>query len=150
MKVWTVDDKDMGLCTSHDVGLPKTDLELWTWADVEAGIVPGHLKGTPKPPSKYEVQSTSPNVPPTSSETLVQTYLDVFNEIGGKKALIVFAKNNPMKFYDQLLKLLVAMEAPAQAMAIQMNFGPMSDAELETLSTNDLKRRLLRQDIEDL
>lgn len=120
-KVFTYQDYTDGLCTPAQIG---------TMDQV----------GSPKP----EVLGPTPIVPPQDSKALVQEFMEVYNEMGGRKALLAQAKANPMKFYDQLLKILVAMEAPQQVMAVQMNFGPMSDDELDRLPTIELKKRLMR------
>jgi len=114
-------------------------MNMWTTQDLLDGKCNMDQVGSPKPLA----QSTVPTAPPQDSKALVQEFMEVYNEMGGRQALLTQAKANPMKFYDQLLKILVAMEAPQQVMAVQMNFGPLSDEALDRLPTIELKRRLL-------
>lgn len=139
MNTWTKEDCEKGWCAPQDVGQPKTDHERWSLSELETQGLPGYLVNTIKPPSAW-CQQPKPIAPPASPADLVQTYLDVFHEIGGKQSLVEFARKNPMKFYDQLLKLLVALEAAPQT---QINIANISDNDLHSLSIAQLTRLLL-------
>jgi hypothetical protein len=69
--------------------------------------------------------------------------MEAYYAIGGQAALVKQAKLNPMKFYDQLLKVLLAADAPKAAVAIQVNLSQLSRDEITALSSHDLKRLLL-------
>lgn len=112
---WTLNDVQNGLCTISQVG---------------------QLRPTPPQNAKDEVPSTTP-------EEFIGEWMAVYQAIGGRKALEEFAKANPIKFYDQLMKLLVSMEAPKQVMELHLGRGTLSEHELESLSTLELKKRLL-------
>ena len=60
----------------------------------------------------------------------------MFHDLGGRAELLKFAKNNPGKFYDQLLRLLISMEAPKQSMNLTLNIEQMAEAE----GPNDQRR----------
>ena len=115
--------------------------EKWTVADMLAGRCTASLVGS----TKNLVLSTKHEVPSTTPEEFINEWMEVYKSIGGRKALEDFARANPIKFYDQLMKLLVSMEAPKQVMELHLGRGALSDQELESLSTAELKRRLLTE-----
>jgi hypothetical protein len=82
------------------------------------------------------VQSAKP-------QDFITEWMEVYKDIGGRGALATFARENPAKFYDQLHKLLVSMEAPKATMKMAQALDRLSMTELESLPTNELKRRLL-------
>ena len=113
--------------------------DKWTVADLRQGLCKMSQLGTDRLPAVTpmdEVLSTTP-------EGFINEWMHVYKAIGGRSALETFARDNPIKFYDQLMKLLVSMEAPKQVMELHLGRGALSDSELESLSTAELKRRLL-------
>jgi hypothetical protein len=90
----------------------------------------------PAESTKHEVLSTTP-------EGFINEWMEVYKNIGGRSALETFARENPIKFYDQLMKLLVSMEAPKQVMSIHLGQSALTEHELESLSTLELKKRLM-------
>jgi hypothetical protein len=143
--MWTAEDFEKGWCVPSDVGQPKADHERWTLTELTEHALPGYLEGTVKPPSAWREApvSSPPLVPPANAKEVVQEYLETYNDIGGRAALVKQAKLNPMKFYDQLLKLLMAMEAPKAAVAVQVNIERLEREEMVAMSSADLKRYLM-------
>lgn len=113
-------------------------MALFSYQDYRDGLCTASQVGHPK-----DQPPTAKRVAPTDSRTLVQEYMEVFHEIGGRDALVKQAKLNPMKFYDQLLKLLVAMEAPKATVAVQVNLAQLSHEEITALPSHEIKRLLL-------
>lgn len=117
MSKYTYEDVLTGKCEHWQVGTSKID----------ANIVI----------NKYtDVQANSP-------KDAVSLYLDVFHKIGGAQELEKFAKANPGKFYDQLLRLLISMEAPKKVMEVHVNLQSLSRQDMESMSSADLKRMML-------
>ena len=108
----------------------------WTYEDALAGKCEPHQVGS---------EVILPEVLPanTTPKDTVGIYLDVFHAIGGREELAKFAKNNPGKFYDQLLRLLISMEAPKQSMNVAINIENLESAELLSLPTAELKKLLI-------
>lgn len=115
----------------------------WTVSDLRQGLCKMSQVGTDRAPTKDQVPSTTDEVPSTTPEAFIQEWMHVYQAIGGRQALQDFAKANPIKFYDQLMKLLVSMEAPKQVMELHLGRGALSEHELESLSTLELKKRLI-------
>ena len=113
--------------------------EQWTVADLRKGLCKMSQVGTDRPPAestKCEVLSTTP-------EGFINEWMEVYKNIDGRGALETFARENPIKFYDQLMKLLVSMEAPKQVMELYLGRSALTEHELESLSTLELKKRLV-------
>lgn len=108
----------------------------WTYEDALSGKCEPHEIGS-------EVVLLEVLPPQTSPKDTVGIYLDVFHAIGGREELAKFAKNNPGKFYDQLLRLLISMEAPKQSMNLTLNIEQVKSADLVTMTSTELKRLLL-------
>ena len=108
----------------------------WTYEDALAGKCEPHQVGTEAVLLEVLPANNTP-------KDTVGIYLDVFHSIGGREELAKFAKNNPGKFYDQLLRLLISMEAPKQSMNVAINIENLESAELLSLPTADLKKLLI-------
>ena len=108
----------------------------WTYEDALAGKCEPHQVGSEAVLLEVLPANTTP-------KDTVGIYLDVFHAIGGREELAKFAKNNPGKFYDQLLRLLISMEAPKQSMNVAINIENLESAELLSLPTADLKKLLI-------
>lgn len=78
----------------------------------------------------------------TPKET-VGLFMDAFHELGGLDELVRFGKANPGKFYDQLLRLLISMEAPKQSMQTSRDIEQQEDSEILEMSSADLKKLLI-------
>ena len=117
MSQWTIQDMRQGLCTVSQVGKDK--------------------------PTMDEAQSTMSIVQSLEPKEFINEWMEVYRALGGRQGLIEFAAKNPIKFYDQLMKLLVAMEAPKQLMGVLIEREDLSTQELEKLTTVELKRRLM-------
>ena len=92
---------------------------------------------------RLPAESTTDEAPSTTPEAFIEEWMHVYQAIGGRTALQDFAKANPIKFYDQLMRLLVSMEAPKQVMELHLGRSALSEHELESLSTLELKKRLV-------
>ena len=108
----------------------------WTYEDALAGKCEPHQVGT-------EAVLLEVLPPQTSPKDTVGVYLDVFHALGGRTELLKFAKNNPGKFYDQLLRLLISMEAPKQSMNLTLNIEQVAQADMVSMSSTELKKLLL-------
>lgn len=108
----------------------------WTYEDALAGKCEHWQVGT-------EAVLLEVLPPQTSPKDTVGIYLDVFHSIGGREELAKFAKNNPGKFYDQLLRLLISMEAPKQSMNLTLNIEQMAQSDMLSMSSAELKKLLL-------
>ena len=108
----------------------------WTYEDALAGKCEPHQVGT----EAVLVEVLPANTTPKDT---VGIYLDVFHSIGGREELAKFAKNNPGKFYDQLLRLLISMEAPKQSMNLTLNIENLAQADMVSLPTAELKKLLM-------
>ena len=110
----------------------------WTYEDALAGKCEPHQVGT-------EAVFVEVLPPQTAPKDTIRTYLDVFHDLGGRAELLKFAKNNPGKFYDQLLRLLISMEAPKQSMNLTLNIEQMADTEVLGMTSAALKKLLLEK-----
>jgi hypothetical protein len=110
----------------------------WTYEDALAGKCEPYQVGTEAVLVEVLPAQASP-------KDTVGIYLDVFHSIGGREELAKFAKNNPGKFYDQLLRLLISMEAPKQSMNVTLNIERMAQADMVSLPTSELKRLLIQK-----
>lgn len=108
----------------------------WTYEDALSGKCEPHQVGT-------EAVFVEVLPPQTAPKDTIRTYLDVFHDLGGRAELLKFAKNNPGKFYDQLLRLLISMEAPKQSMNLTLNIEQMAQADMVSMSSTELKKLLL-------
>jgi len=113
--------------------------DKWTVADLRQGLCKMSQVGTDRLPAV----STTDEAPSTTPEAFIEEWMHVYQAIGGRQALQDFAKANPIKFYDQLMRLLVSMEAPKQVMELHLGRSALSEHELESLSTLELKKRLV-------
>ena len=77
------------------------------------------------------------------SQDLISNYLAVFEQLGGVEELLRFAQKNQGKFYDQLLKILMGMEAPKESAKEERAKASVSTSDLEGMTTLELKQRLL-------
>jgi hypothetical protein len=84
-----------------------------------------------------------PGVKPSATVLL---YLEAFQRSGGLEQLVIFAKQNPGKFYDQLVRLLINMEAPKQSMQVTLRLDSMSQEEIINLPSSEIKRLLMTED----
>lgn len=84
-----------------------------------------------------------PGIKPSATVLL---YLEAFHQSGGLASLVEFAKLNPGKFYDQLVRLLINMEAPKQSMQVTLRLESMSKDEVLNLPSSEI-RRLLMEDV---
>ena len=99
-----------------------------------------------------EVGTEIPPIPPEENgendapraQTLVGNYLKAFDRIGGVEELVNFARTNPGKFYDQLLKLLTNMNAPREAFKNETNEDALKVGDLDNMTSDDIKRALMR------
>lgn len=73
----------------------------------------------------------------------VEDYLAIHEALGGRKFLMEWARANPAKFYDQLLKILEKTEAIKRAGDEGKRLEELTGAELEKLSSAEIKRLLL-------
>jgi hypothetical protein len=80
----------------------------------------------------------------TAKET-VNLFMDAFHELGGLDELVKFGRANPGKFYDQLLRLLISMDAPKQSAQSTKNLEATAEGELLSMSSADLKRALMEK-----
>ena len=78
-----------------------------------------------------------------SSKDLVNEYLAVYEAIGGRSAMEKVARDNPQKFYTELLKLLIAMEAPKATMAVQVNVERARAGDVRGMKSEDIRSLLL-------
>jgi len=78
----------------------------------------------------------------TPKET-VNLFMDAFHELGGLDELVKFGRANPGKFYDQLLRLLISMDAPKQSAQINRDIEQVADSEVLGMSSTELKKLLL-------
>lgn len=78
-----------------------------------------------------------------SSKDLVNEYLAVYAAIGGRNAMEKVAKENPQRFYSELLKLLIAMEAPKATMAVQVNVERAMLGDVRGMKSEDIRALLL-------
>ena len=116
----------------------------WTYEDALMGKCEPHLIGTEALTGEFLPANNNQTPPKSGPKDTVDIYLDVFHTIGGREELAKFAKNNPGKFYDQLLRLLISMEAPKQTMNVAISIERSSDQELMSMSSQDLKRLLTK------
>jgi hypothetical protein len=84
-----------------------------------------------------------PGIKPSATVLL---YLEAFNRSGGLDSLVEFARLNPGKFYDQLVRLLINMEAPKQSMQVTLRLESMTKDEVLNLPSSEI-RRLLMEDV---
>lgn len=120
MANWTYEDALSGKCEPHEIGTEAQLLEV-----LPANSVNFVSKSSPK--------------------DTVGIYLDVFHSIGGRAELAKFAKNNPGKFYDQLLRLLISMEAPKQSMNLTLSIEQVAQADMVSMSSTELKKLLMEK-----
>ena len=80
----------------------------------------------------------------TPKET-VGLFMDAFHELGGLDELVKFGRTNPGKFYDQLLRLLIAMEAPKQSMQTSKDIEQAAQSDMLAMSSAELKKLLLEK-----
>ena len=80
----------------------------------------------------------------TPKET-VNLFMDAFHELGGLDELVRFGKANPGKFYDQLLRLLISMDAPKQSAQTSKDIEQMADSEVLGMSSAEIKKLLLEK-----
>lgn len=99
--------------------------------------------GTPRPSVEPPVMHLPPGVKPSATVLL---YLEAFQRSGGLEQLVIFAKQNPGKFYDQLVRLLINMEAPKQSMQVTLRLDSMSQEEIINLPSSEIKRLLMTED----
>ena len=111
-------------------------MAIWTYEDALAGKCEPYQVGTEAVLAEVLPANTTP-------KDTVGIYLDVFHSIGGREELAKFAKNNPGKFYDQLLRLLISMEAPKQSMNIAIKIENLEQNEILSLPTAEIKKLLL-------
>ena len=81
---------------------------------------------------------------PLSSREIIDEYLSVYQQLGGLEALLKQARANPQRFYSELLKILINMEAPKASLAVQINIEQVSAKELEQMSSVEIKQLLLK------
>ena len=122
------------LCTP----LETKKVANWTYEDALSGKCEPWQVGT-------EAVLVEVLPPASSPKDTVGIYLDVFHAIGGREKLAEFAKNNPGKFYDQLLRLLISMEAPKQSMNLVLNIEQMAQADMASMTSTELKKLLLEK-----
>lgn len=84
-----------------------------------------------------------PGIKPSATVLL---YLEAFHRSGGLDSLVEFARLNPGKFYDQLVRLLINMEAPKQSMQVTLRLESMTRDEVLNLPSSEI-RRLLMEDV---
>jgi hypothetical protein len=136
MKVFTQHDVAVGTCSHEEVG------EAWE----DRYSIDDHFKGLC---TLDQVGSAKPIAPPIEDEVL-DTNIEgpssdwmraAFHGMGGKKAFVQFCKANPALMWPQLVKnglaQLLKEEPPPKKLE------EYSNAELEALSSNDIKRLLL-------
>jgi hypothetical protein len=89
-----------------------------------------------------EIPDAAPIAPPQET---IDDYLAVHAELGGKQFLLEWAKANPAKFYDQLLKILEKMDTIKRAGEQSTKLEELNAKDLESLSSTEIKRLLLQK-----
>lgn len=113
----------------------------YTTQDMLDGLCDVTQVGTPRP--SIEPMVLPPGIKPSATVLL---YLEAFHRSGGLNSLIEFARLNPGKFYDQLVRLLINMEAPKQSMQVTLRLESMTKDEVLNLPSSEI-RRLLMEDV---
>jgi hypothetical protein len=75
----------------------------------------------------------------------IEDYLAVHEALGGLDFLTAWAKANPAKFYDQLLRILEKTDAIKRAGDAGKKLEEMSTKELEQLSSVEIKKLLMER-----
>lgn len=155
MDKWTLIEAQSQHCTKSVVGSAKhyfpidTLQHTWTDGDAAAGrCLPSEVGSSRLPP--YASQVPPPDYEPPEPEIDLSQPGEgpntdwikaAFHGMGGKKAFVTYCKKNPALMWPQLVKsgLLQYLkeEPPAKKL------GDYSSAELEALSSEDIKRLLL-------
>jgi hypothetical protein len=116
----------------------------YTTQDMLDGLCDVTQVGTPRPSIESSLPiSLPPGIKPSATVLL---YLEAFHRSGGLDSLVEFARLNPGKFYDQLVRLLINMEAPKQSMQVTLRLESMTKDEVLNLPSSEI-RRLLMEDV---
>jgi hypothetical protein len=75
----------------------------------------------------------------------IEDYLAIHEELGGREFLLAWAKANPAKFYDQLLKILEKTDAIKRAGDEGRRLEQLSMAEINGMSSAEIKKMLLER-----
>jgi hypothetical protein len=73
----------------------------------------------------------------------IEDYLAIHDALGGRQFLLEWAKANPAKFYDQLLKILEKTDAIKRAGEQTARLDALSAKDLEAMSSVEIKRLLV-------
>lgn len=108
-------------------------MEKWTTQDMMAGECDITQVGQEKEDERVV----------GSSLGTIEDYLAIHEELGGREFLLAWAKANPAKFYDQLLKILEKTDAIKRAGDEGRRLEQLSMAEIGALSSAEIKKMLL-------
>lgn len=112
-------------------------MEKWTTQDMLSGLCDVTQIGTCR-----EVEGEI-DIGSGGSLGTIEDYLAIHEALGGREFLLAWARANPAKFYDQLLKILEKMDTIKRAGEAKGKLDELSSAELETMTSAELKRLLL-------
>lgn len=73
----------------------------------------------------------------------IEDYLAIHDELGGREFLLAWARANPAKFYDQLLKILEKTDAIKKAGDAGRELERLSLRDLEGMSSVEIKKLLV-------
>jgi len=155
---WTLIEAQSQYCSPSVVGTVKhyhpldTLQHQWTSGDAQAGRCLVEEVGTSRlppfaallPPADYvPPEPPVPEITPTDEElNMVALIREAFNHIGGTEQFKKEAAKNPGELYRAMLKMGVAQVAK-EAPPTLPNLDDITDEQVATLSSNELKRILL-------
>lgn len=91
-----------------------------------------------------QIDTEIPEAAPVSTPLgTIEDYLAIHEALGGREFLLAWARANPAKFYDQLLKILEKTDTMKKSAAENTKLEQLSTQELASLSSVEIKRLLL-------
>ena len=110
-------------------------MDYWTIEDMMSGACDVTQVGMARDVVEEKVEG--------SSLGTIEDYLAIHEALGGREFLLAWAKANPAKFYDQLLKILEKMDSIKRAGENVVRLDALSARDLEGMSSLEIKRLLM-------
>ena len=144
--MWTLEDQEKGWCSPEDVGQEKLDHERWTLAELEAKGLPSYLLGTVKPPSAWGVKPEAPSdaapLDAATQASIMETLVAGSVTPQTQEKFNKWADSNPGAYFPLLAKHNLARNMKEAPKALP-KLEELTDEQIATMSSNDLKRCLL-------
>lgn len=111
-------------------------MELFSYQDYRDGLCEASQVGSPKDP-------LPPSPPPSETPDMVEGLAQAYAKMGGDLGFTDWAAKNPGLVYPQMIKMGIALTAKTAPPTLP-DLEELTDEDIATLSTVDLKRILLK------